>query len=63
MELIGNWEGDGRYGTYLADMGTLGRQAGIVGVYNKLARMDRVLLYFIPIPFIYLSVYVFVLNL
>lgn len=45
---------DTRYGTYLADVGALGRQAGIVGVYNKLARVDRVMLYFIPIPFVYL---------
>ena len=53
----GNGEGDGRYGTYyLADMGTLGRQAGIVGVDNKLARMDRLLPYFILILFVYSSV-------
>ena len=40
----------------MADMGTLGRQAGIVGVDNKLARMDRLLPYFIPILFVYSSV-------
>lgn len=56
LALTGNWEGGGRYGTYLADMGTLGRQAGIVGVYNKSARIDRVLLHFTPIPFVCLSV-------
>lgn len=32
-----------------------GRQAVIVGVYNKLARTNRVILYSIPIPCAYLS--------
>lgn len=40
-------------------MGTLERQAGIVGVYNKLARIHRLLLYFIRNPFVYLSAKIF----